>query len=586
MPTAAIKQMVGEMCRLQKHGGPDDEGIYEYEKQHLVLGHRRLALIDLSAAGHQPMMYGNRYVISFNGEIYNYPQLKTELQQLGNSFTTNCDTEVILAAFSQWHVQSFAKLKGMFAFALFDKLKEELFLVRDPAGIKPLYYSIKGQSLEFASETKAFVSETSKKINKSWPVFQLAYGHLPEPVTTLQNVQPLHKGCFIKYNLGNHTHSLQSFTHYSYSSTISNRQQAQQLLQQHIGKAVKRHLLADAPIGVFLSGGIDSSIITTVSAAHQQQQLTTLSVYFREAVFSEKNYQDILIKKLQCNNYQHLLKEEEFHQSFPSILHAMDMPSCDGINTWFISKYAANRGLKAVLSGIGGDELFGGYPSFKRMALTNLLQASPSFLLSAVRSRKHKKIRRLQYLKINGIKGRYLFLRGQFVPIEIAQQLDATEKEVWEILKEHPTYGPLNGIDAKNQAGWMEMNLYMQNQLLRDADVMSMAHGVEIRVPLLDDEVIKTSLAISNPVKYAGNFNKQLLIDAFKKELPQEIWNRPKMGFSFPFTEWLANSAYVKDLMMAADKNTKRSYRLFLQGRLHWSHIMSLVILKNKAIAW
>lgn len=261
------------------------------------------------------------------------------------------------------------------------------------------------------------------------------------------------------------------------------------------------------------------------------------------------------------------------------------MPSCDGINTWFISKYAANRGLKAVLSGIGGDELFGGYPSFKRMGLTNLLQASPSLLLSAARSRKYKKIRRLQYLQLSGIKGRYLFLRGQFVPSEIAQQLDATEKEVWEILKEHPCCGPLNGIDAKNQASWMEMNLYMQNQLLRDADVMSMVHGVEIRVPLLDDEVIKTSLAISNQIKYAGTFNKQLLIDAFKKELPQEIWNRPKMGFSFPFTEWLANSAFVKDMMMAADKNTKRSYRLFLQGSMHWSHLMSLVILKNKGIA-
>ena len=573
------------MCQLQKHGGPDDEGMYEYEKQHLVLGHRRLSLIDLSAAGHQPMMYGNRYVISFNGEIYNYPQLKTELQQLGNTFATHCDTEIILAAFSQWHVQSFAKLKGMFAFALFDILKEELFLVRDPAGIKPLYYSINGQSLEFASETKGFISETSKKINKHWPVFQLAYGHIPEPVTTLQNVQPLHKGCYIKYNLGNHTHSLQSFMHYSYSSTISNRQQSEKQLQQNIGQAVKRHLLADAPIGVFLSGGIDSSIITTVAAAYQQQQLSTLSVYFREAVFSEKNYQDILIKKLQCNNYQHLLKEEEFHQSFPSILNDMDMPSCDGINTWFISKYAANQGLKAVLSSIGGDELFGGYPSFKRMALTNLLQASPSLLLSAARSRKHKKIRRLQYLQLSCIKGRYLFLRGQFVPSEIAQQLDATEKEVWEILKEHPCCGPLNGIDAKNQASWMEMNLYMQNQLLRDADVMSMVHGVEIRVPLLDDEVIKTSLAISNQIKYAGTFNKQLLIDAFKKELPQEIWNRPKMGFSFPFTEWLANSAYVKDMMMAADKNTKRSYRLFLQGSMHWSHLMSLVILKNKGIA-
>jgi len=577
--------MVTGMCQLLKHGGPDDEGIYEDEKHHLVLGHRRLALIDLSAAGHQPMLYEDRYIITFNGEIYNYPQLKSQLQSLGKTFLTNSDTEVILAAFSQWHVQSFTKLKGMFAFVLFDKVKGELFLVRDPAGIKPLYYSITGHSLEFASETQAFISEDSKKENKNWPVFQLAYGHIPEPVTTRQNVKPLHKGCFIKYNLGNHTHSLQSFTHYSYSSKISQKECAENLLKNTIGLAVKRHLIADAPIGVFLSGGIDSSVITTVASSYQQQQLTTLSVYFREAVFSEKNYQDILIKKLRCNFFQHLLKEEEFHQSFPAILNNMDMPSCDGINTWFISKYAANRGLKAVLSGIGGDELFGGYPSFNRMALTNLLQASPALLLSAVRSRKFKKLKRLQYLQLNGIKGRYLFLRGQFVPVEIAQQLNATEKEVWEILKDQASYGPLNGIDAKNQASWMEMNMYMQNQLLRDADVMSMAHGVEIRVPLLDDEVIKSSLSLANQIKYSGKLPKQFLIDTYKDELPEAIWNRPKMGFSFPFTEWLANSNFVKDMMMAAGKNTKHSYEMFLQGRLHWSHLMSLVILKNRGIA-
>lgn len=171
------------MCNLQKHGGPDDAGIYSCAENNLVLGHRRLAIIDLSPSGHQPMSYGERYIISFNGEIYNFHELKNELKQTGMAFHTQCDTEVILAAFAQWNTQSFAKLKGMFAFALYDTIEKDLYLVRDPSGIKPLYYSVNDTSIEFASEMRAFAASGNKSENPHWPVFQLAYGHIPEPVT-------------------------------------------------------------------------------------------------------------------------------------------------------------------------------------------------------------------------------------------------------------------------------------------------------------------------------------------------------------------------------------------------------------------
>ena len=258
--------MVTRMCDLQKHGGPDDAGIYSCPESNLVLGNRRLALIDLSPSGHQPMFYQDRYVISFNGEIYNFHSLKNELIRAGRHFHTQSDTEVILAAFAQWNTQSFAKLAGMFAFALYDTFEKNLYLVRDPSGIKPLYYSATSSSIEFASEIRAFTAVENKKENKHWPVFQLAYGHIPEPITTLQDVKPLHKGFFYKFNLSTGVNSLQSFTHYSYSNTIHDPVASQDAIKASIQRAVGRHLLSDAPIGVFLSGGIDSGIITTLAS--------------------------------------------------------------------------------------------------------------------------------------------------------------------------------------------------------------------------------------------------------------------------------------------------------------------------------
>ncbi len=568
------------MCDLQQHGGPDDFGIYTVPGTRLVLGHRRLALIDLSPLGHQPMIYLDRYVITFNGEIYNFPELKKELQQSGMHFNTGSDTEVILAAFAKWNTQSFARLKGMFAFALYDMERNDVYLVRDPSGIKPLYYSRGAASLAFASEVRAFAGTGGAKENKYWPIYQMAYGHIPEPVTTLENVKPLHKGCFYKINLTSGESTCQSFTHYSYSNTIPDWQSATEAISRSMHTAVGRHLLSDAPIGVFLSGGIDSGIVTTVASRFQQEHLKTLSLYFKETEYSEKQYQDLILQKVQCNSYQHLLSEQEFNDSFPGILKAMDMPSCDGINTWFISKYAKDHDLKAVLSGIGGDELFGGYPSFQRMNIALQLQQAPDFALRLTEKSSTKKINRASYLTLEGIKGLYLFLRGQYIPLQIAQQLGATEKEIWSVLEDLPVLPFVTSLRPHNKASWMELNMYMQNQLLRDADVMSMSHGIEIRVPFLDEEVIKTGLAIRSSVKYKGPQQKQILIDSFKDQLPEAVWNREKMGFTFPFTQWMINSNFVKDTMMQGSAMMRRSYEKFIKGRLHWSHLLSLLILR------
>jgi asparagine synthase (glutamine-hydrolysing) len=578
-----LRSLVKQMCTLQRHGGPDDEGLYSEEESGMVLGNRRLALLDLSAAGHMPMEYADRYVITYNGELYNFLTLKKELQNLGHRFSNHTDTEVILAAFAQWQVQSFARLKGMFAFALWDRKEKELYLVRDPAGIKPLYYSCYNGSLVFASEIRAFRPvEWLGEENKNWPVYLMAYGHLPEPVTTLAHVIPLRKGCFFKYSTGKKAGSLQSFSHYSYSSQAVDTQSAERNIKAVLCASVKRHLLADAPVGVFLSGGLDSGIIAALAAHDNANALRTLSIYFDDPRFSEKKYQDILLQQLKCNNEQYLLSATDFHESFPAILSAMDLPSSDGINTWFISKYARAQGLKAVLSGVGGDELFGGYPSFLRMRMANLLQQMPGAAIGLGRYSHSKKMSRVTYLRLPGIKGIYLFLRGHFSPHEIAVQLDMEEKEVWRILSAEPCLMDVDRMDEKNKASWMEFNLYMQNQLLRDSDVMSMIHGVEIRVPFLDDELIKLALQMPGGIKYPAPLPKQILINSFKDMLPRAVWDRPKMGFSFPFANWMKGSGYIQDLMMEGNAVTRNSYQQFMEGKMYWYQLMSLVNLRSR----
>jgi asparagine synthase (glutamine-hydrolysing) len=573
-----LKMLIEEMCLLQKHGGPDDEGFYLNAAQGMVLGHRRLSIIDTSSAGHQPMKYADdRYVISYNGEVYNYKVLRNELKRLGYVFTTQTDTEVILAAYTAWGTAAFARFNGMFAFAIWDNAAGELLLARGGAGIKPLYYAHTEHGFAFASEVRAFKAVPYlQEENSNWPVYLMAYGHLPEPVTTLKNVKPLPKGNYLKYNVASGQLSIKTFTRYNYLEKISDRQEAIALIKTYLEDAVKRHLISDAPIGVFLSGGLDSSIIAMLANKHQEQ-LNTISIYFEDNLYSEKKYQDVIQQRLSCSNRQFLLKEENFNDSLPAIIKAMDLPCCDGINTWFISKYAKESGLKAVLSGIGGDELLGGYPSFQRIKTALLLEKLPNKILRGGHFSDSKRIRRMAYLSIKNPVGRYLFLRGQFVPGDIARFLNIGEEQVWNILSEQPHLPDIDYLSPSNQASWLETNMYMQNQLLRDADVMSMAHGVEIRVPFLDKEFLQLALKIQSRIKYSGTFGKQLLIDSFKDVLPEMIWNRPKMGFSFPFKEWLSSEMYGN----ANGKDLSIQHTALKNNQMHWSQFFTLLLMQT-----
>jgi asparagine synthase (glutamine-hydrolysing) len=557
------------------HGGPDSAGMYYDEQAALSLGHRRLSIIDLCETGSQPMFSEDKALtLIFNGEVYNYLELKAELVRAGFNFRSSSDTEVVLKAYQYWGTDCFAKFRGMFALAIHDKPNARLVLARDHAGIKPLYYYCDGRSLYFASEIRAFKTLNNKwEENPEWKVFFLTYGYLPNAVTTLKGVKPLEKGSFMVVD----TKTLQSrqefFFKDSYTEEITDPDEARELIHDALQKAVQRHLIADAPLGIFLSGGIDSSLITLLAKPFKEE-LHTLSIIFDDKNYSEKKYQDLIVEKVGSKHRSFLLDKKLFLDALPDILQAMDQPSADGINSYFISKFAKEAGLKAVLSGLGADEFFGGYSSFKRGDMVRKLRLIPKPLLEITNYLSQNKYKKISFLKSDNAIGEYLFNRGYFTDLEIAGLLDMDQKEVRQILLATQLPEFLQDLDKGNRASYFESNLYMEHQLLRDTDVMSMWHSIEVRVPFLDYDLIKTVQRISSKLKFDHEQSKFLLIDSFKNILPEEIWNRKKQGFVFPFETWMK-----ENLDSFSGINQKAGLdKKFKAGKLTWSRYWTYLL--------
>jgi asparagine synthase (glutamine-hydrolysing) len=569
-----VKRVVNVMCHTLQHGGPDDAGLYCSADSRVVFGHRRLSIIDLSANGHQPMAdAGLKAWVTFNGEIYNYRELKTELQQLGAPFNTGTDTEVIIQAYLHWGTSSFSKLRGMFAFALYDTVSEAVYLVRDTTGIKPLYYNAANGQLSFSSEIRAFKAAGITTADTRWPVWLLAFGHIPEPYTTLKNVLSIPKGHFLCWNK-NGAHTITGYNQATAGNYLTDIQTARAGISQHLKTAITRQLIADASIGVFLSGGIDSSLLALL-ANEERKELKTISILFNEKEYDERKYQNAVLDKLSGENFTHLVKQEDFEEHFPRILSAMDMPTTDGINTWFISKYAHEDGLKTVLSGVGADELFGGYPSFNRIKYLGYLRMLPSAIFSASKLFKPGRYKKLAYLAQHNSIANYLFLRGLYAPADIAQLIDTDITEVNHILFDTINTPDL-GVPDKLQAAWLETNLYMQNQLLHDTDIMSMSHGLEVRVPFLDEDLQQYVSQIEPAIRFDNDQPKKILIDTFKTLLPETVWNRPKMGFSFPLQQWMAGNKAMSDEDLYQGKPAKGLINKFNKGQIHWSRAFAL----------
>lgn len=570
------------MCFAMKHGGPDGEGLFLSDKNSICFGHRRLALIDLSAGAAQPMtdINGN-YTITFNGEIYNYQPIRNELQTLGYQFKNHSDTEVILAAYAHWGTTAFHRFNGMFAFALFDKHLNKVFLVRDSSGMKPLYYHIKNKELLFASEIRAFRAVGINQNRPDWKILFLAFGFIPEPVTILDQVLMLPKGSYLEWNIAAETHQIQTYAQPKTSTLIIDLEEARQLIRQKLHNSVNRHLIADAPVGVFLSGGIDSGIIALEASKVKGAGLHTLSLTFDESDYDESKFQQLLVKKMGSQHHELYLTKSNFDEQVCSILQAMDQPSADGINTWFVSKLTKKHGLKAVLSGLGGDELFGGYPSFKRIGLLKKMNdLLPEIVLKKIQSSPIEAYQKLAYLSLRSAVGYYLALRGYFAPQQIAGVLNIPVKEVWGKISQFK-YSSFSEKNSDLFTADLEQDLYMKNQLLRDTDAMSMQHGIEIRIPFLDTEFLNVMNNICPKIRFDQKLAKGLLIKSYQDLLPVEIWKRKKMGFSFPLQKWLKQNPLTTKLSNSTNPAVASFTQDFLQDKLHWSKLVALHFVAN-----
>lgn len=562
-------------------GGPDDHGLYLDDRMSLAFGFRRLSIIDLSIQGHQPMSgLDGQVVLMFNGEIYNFRALRKELASKGYKFRSTSDTEVVLYSYLEWGKDCFVKFNGMFAIAIYDKRSNVLILVRDHAGIKPLYYCVRNNSLFFASEVRAFKAlQPNWAEHPDWKKAFLIFGFLPAPFTTLQNVVSLPKGSFVEVQLNSFATTLQLIDRPTYKYSIYNKNEAVRELSLTLEKAVERHLISDAPIGLFLSGGLDSSILTLLARKYAPQQLQTLSIDFEDQRYSESYYQELIINRTGANHQSFTVTKEDFLSSLPDILCAMDQPSHDGINTYFISKFANSVGLKVALSGLGADELLGGYPSFQRSQLMNLRKWIPEFIFHLMGYSPNERLKKIKYLSGNGDLGFYLFNRGFFHPRQVAEILGCSEGEVKRVLKEFEATIPDNvkNLLPLERVSYLEVNFYMQNQLLKDSDYMGMWHGLEIRVPFLDKELMELIFTIDPTVRYSPSRYKYLLIQTFQHILPTEILHRPKQGFTFPFEDWMRDVDF-------GDSESDKLVRQLNTRKIHWSRYWSykLTLLSNQ----
>ncbi len=571
-----LERYARTMADAMAHGGPDDEGVYLHNQLSFCLAHRRLSIIDLSSLGHQPMCSEDGKVqIVFNGEIYNYVALKQELTAKGFRFKSGSDTEVLIYGYIHWGIDALLqKIKGMFAFIIADIVQQKIIAARDQNGIKPLYYAKHGGYFYFSSEVRAF-----KALNKHWPknanwnIWFLTFGFIPEPITTLQDVFSLERGHYMVYNLQNHSSAITRYYQHQYDPVSVTYEEAVGTVKKLFNQSIERHLVADVPVGIFLSGGLDSSIITYAAKKLSPSTIHTLSIYFEDEKYSELPYQRIVSEDAGTIHNAYKIGFEEFAESWADIDKSLDQPSIDAINSYFICKYAKQNELKVVMSGLGGDEFFGGYNSFNRAKYYRQLR-NVAFLQPIVPFLQNYPLKKLAFLSKKMDASEYLFYRGLYTPKDVANILGISTKEVWDELNKFKTSDNIDLLQPKNRVSLLESTVYMQSQLLKDSDVQSMWHSIELRVPFLDIDLVKYVNSLPPEIKYKDGRHKPLLIDAFKDTIPAAIWDRPKKGFTFPFDQWFKNVDVFNNEQIVTPKFAKD----FSKGNINFSRVWSIYL--------
>ena len=560
-----------ELIRIRdtmQHRGPDGAGVWFSNNYRVGLAHRRLSIIDLSDSAAQPMTTEDgQYSIVFNGEIYNYLSLRQKLEARGYHFYSSSDTEVLLRLYREYGQEMVQLLRGMFAFAIWDNVRRGLFLARDHFGIKPLYIHDDGKTFRCASQVRALLAGRGfeQNVEPAGHVGFFLWGSVPEPFTFYKGLMALPAGhtlwvdekgpepvrCyfdvadeFIRAGTRQREHCQRSSTH--------------EILQHALRDTVKHHLVADVPVGVFLSAGIDSGTITAL-ASEQAEHIDAVTLGFKEYKDTEQDEVPLASKVAQqygCKHHIRYITRKDFEEELSLILAAMDQPTIDGVNTYFVARAASSIGLKVVLSGLGGDELLGGYPGFYQIPLL-IRFARPFSLIPGfgktfriVTAPLLKHLTSPKYAGLfeygTGYGGAYLLRRALFMPWELPDILDPDMvREGWERLQPVLNIGRMiqdvTGYHAKISA--IELTHYMRNTLLRDSDWAGMVHSLEIRLPLVDAALFRALV----PYLVNGDFiAKRDMALTPDKPLPDEVLNRAKTGFSVPVQQWIELSGYTK----------------------------------------
>jgi len=537
---------IQRMQAALQHRGPDDHGIYLSPYHQAALAHTRLAILDLSPAGHQPMSTPNgRYHITFNGEIYNFQALRSQLIQQGETFHSQTDTEVILKLYQRVGSDCVKQLRGMFAFAIWDEQEQTCFLARDPLGIKPLYYWQSGSTLIFASELRAVLASRlpTAQLSPTGLYGYLISGSVQEPHTLIEGIYCLPAGYQLRWQVGQV--SQQQYWQVQFGNEPISAAEAQAKVRAALVDSIQHHFISDVPVGIFLSGGIDSTAITALARQTQAGIIHTYSITFEDTAWSEGTIAKKTAQHFETQHTEHCMTAAQGRSLLPKFLATLDQPSIDGFNTFCVSQIAQQQGMKVVISGLGGDELFGGYKSFQRIPQMvrwgrQLKPLSP--LTAAVGKGLERWSTSSQLKRIGDFlqqaptsTAAYHSFRGIFTHQEAC--ILARQYLPEALAFQRPQGNPDHRFSSlEDEVSALEITQYMRNQLLRDSDVMSMAWGLELRVPLVDRQLLEAIASIPSSVRLAQG--KQLLVQAVP-ELPPWVLNQPKRGFSFPFQKWL-----------------------------------------------
>ncbi len=618
-------EFVRRMTPAMRHRGPDDEGYLS--SRPLAIGMRRLSIIDIEG-GHQPIFNEDGSIGAvLNGEIYNFRELTNTLKGLGHRFRTRSDSEVIAHAYEQWGPGCVQRLQGMFAVAVYDSRRAHdtdgggtLFLARDRLGIKPLYYYCGPSAFLFASEVRTLLASgvIPKQLSRSSLHSFLLFGSVSEPMTLVEGVLSLPPGHSITIDLGSPAPAIQPQPYWDIAAAAHpngdanlDRQAATARVRELLEESVRLHLIADVPVGIFLSGGIDSTAIAAL-ASREVSGVHTFTVDFPEKQFSEADIARRTAKRFGAAHDELMLDGDEMVGRVGEAVAALDQPSMDGINSYFVSWAARKAGLKVALSGTGGDEVFGGYqktfrwtPRYERLAavgghVPSSVRAAMASVLSGAgdtfaRGDGARKIAAL-WDDPRTLPHPYFFARALFTPTQVARLMsggagDSGQHSLWwQWLAKGAA--DANQLDSFSAVTCLEARSYLVNTLLRDLDSMSMAHSLEVRVPFLHHPLVEFVTRLPAAMKVGRAGPKELLVAALADLLPAEVVQQPKRGFTFPWAEWLRGPLREKmerglselspSLGALLDERSVHAvWQAYLENKTSWSRPWSLYVLNE-----